>query len=51
MKFRNCVSYLGGFGEQWWCRSGYGKELIYSEDLNNFRREEPTGGKCSMVQR
>lgn len=51
MKFQNCVSYLGGFGEKWWYRSGYGKELIYSEDLNNFRREKTTGEKCSMWQR
>ena len=51
MKFQNCVSYLGGFGEKWWCRSGYGKELIYSEDLNSFRREKTTGEKCSMWQR
>lgn len=45
------MSYLGGFGEKWCWRSGYGKELIYSEDLNNFRREETTGEKCSMWQR
>ena len=39
------------FGGKWCCRSGYGKELIYSEDLNNFRREEATGEECSMWQR